>query len=276
MTQGIDHFIDIHSHFLYGVDDGAKTKETSLKMLRQAHDSGIEQLVATPHATDLTNAAISQQFLDHFARLKEMIVSEGLKIKIVLASELYFNPHIYDLLGYEWATFDGKGKYLLFELPLYEMPRLVSEFIFHCKLEGITPILAHPERYPYLRKNLSSLMEWQRQGCLMQVNAGSLLGHFGERAMLFAQKIVRSKMANFIASDAHDIDYRNYEVLSQVSTELSEYISSETLNLLLFENPKRAILGESIDAHEVNEAEFEERFGLVEALKKNLRKVFQI
>ncbi len=276
MATNKNPFIDIHSHFLYGVDDGAKNKQVSLEMLHQAQDSGITQLLATPHATDLTDEAISQQFLDHFASLEEIIASDGLAIKIVLASELYFNPGIYNLLKFEWATFGGEGKYLLFELPLYEMPRQVSEFIFHCKLEGITPILAHPERYPYLRKNISSLLEWHRQGCLMQVNAGSILGHFGERATVSAQKIVRSNMADFIASDAHDSEYRNYKVVNQAHKELSEFSSSEMLNRLFFENPKRAISGESIELQEVDEFVFEERFLLFDILKKNLRKVFRI
>jgi len=269
-------FIDIHSHFIFEVDDGAKNKQLSLEMLRQAQDNGITQLIATPHATDLTNDAISQQFIKRFSSLKEMIASEKLNIKIILASELYFNPHIYELLKYEWATFDGKGKFLLFELPLYEMPTQVSEFIFHCKLEGITPILAHPERYSYLRKNYSSLLEWHRQGCLMQVNAGSVLGHFGERAMTFSKKIVRSNLAAFIASDAHDTEYRNYSVLKKAHKILSELVSLELLDGLFYENPKCAILGEPIESEQIDETVFEERFFSFDSLKKNLHKVFRL
>lgn len=276
MTKQKMPFTDIHSHFLFAVDDGAKNEQVALEMLRQAEECGITHLLATPHATELTNDAISTQFLEHFKILENMIDAEGLQLKLFLASELYFNAHVYELLKYKWATFDGKGKYLLFELPLYEMPRQVSDFIFQCKLSGITPILAHPERYSYLRKNTEKLLEWQRQGCLMQINAGSILGHFGESTAAFTFKLMRSNMANFVASDAHDTKYRNYGVLEKARQVLSEITSDDKLDDLFYENPKRAILGEPIESGEVDELVFQEHFFSLNQLRKNLRKVFHL
>ncbi len=246
-------FVDIHSHFLFGVDDGAKNQGDALQMLREAAEENIRHLVATPHATDLTNEIISDQFQKHFSILQEQIAQEKLDIEISLGSELYFSDKIYNWMKYPWATLNNNKKYLLFELPLYELPNKVDDFIFQCKLEGITPILAHPERYVYLRKNLSKIKNWHRQGCLLQVNAGSITGLFGLAVAQLAKRLILSGMAQFIASDAHDSKYRNYSVVTKAYDVLSGLIPDDYLEQLFYINPQKSIEGKDIDPFEVDE-----------------------
>ncbi len=240
------YYIDIHSHYLFAVDDGSPNIEQSLAMLKQAAAQNIAIVQATPHATDLTNDVVSKQFLENFSRLQQQVRKAGITVDILLASELFFSPHIYEWLQYPWATFNNQKKYLLFELPLYKMPEGVGDFIFQCQLKGIHPILAHPERYIYLHRRREVLLDWNRQGCLMQMNAGSLLGQFGQEVGQFSRQMLQAQMIHFIASDAHDVEFRNYEVLQRSRQQIEDFLPRWYLDQLYFANAEKALAGEKL------------------------------
>ncbi len=267
-------FIDIHSHILYNVDDGSKSEKMSLQMLEQAVKANIAQLVATPHANDLTQKKQSERFIERFEHLQLTIEKHQLPVKLLLGSELFFGPGIETLLEAPWATFNNNRKYLLFELPLYEMPKDVEHFIFERHLEGITPILAHPERYSYLHKRLDKLVAWHHQGCLMQINAGSIVGQFGERVSSVARRLIKAGLAQFVASDAHDPEYRNYKVLGKAAEQMLEYVPQEHIEWLVYKNPLSAIRGKSIDPFEIDESRLEEDWKSVTRLWNQVKKRF--
>jgi len=202
------YYADIHSHFLFGVDDGAPDMPQTLAMLEQAVKNNFKYLLATPHASDLMNKALSIRFTENFTQVKQLIARHNLPLNISLASELFFSPAMHRWLEYPWATFNHKRKYLLFELPFYEQPEGVGDFIFKSHLKGIYPILAHPERYAYLRNTPQILRNWHQQGCLLQLNAGSLTGQFGPKIETFARKLLKARLIHFVASDAHSAGHR--------------------------------------------------------------------
>ncbi len=276
MAQKQPRFTDIHSHFLFSVDDGSKNKLESLNMLQQAVEQNVTYLLATPHATDLTTEAVSERFLDHYKELQNLIAEENIAIKIALASELYFNPHIYDWIKYPWATFNNNRKYLLFELPLFEMPKEVKDFIFQCKLEGITPILAHPERYSYMNNNIEVLFDWYHQGCLMQINAGSVTGQFGSRAEKLALKLLQARLAHFVASDAHETEYRNYKQLPLAKEALSGQLPADYVDALFSVNPQKALDGLIIETDEPDERLIESSWFSYQGILNKINKVFHL
>ncbi len=268
-------FIDIHSHILYRVDDGSKSEKMSLKMLELAVKTNITHLVATPHANDLTQKEQSERFEKRFEHLQLMIEKNGLPLQLSLGSELFFGPGIETLLEAPWATFNNNRKYLLFELPLYEMPKEVEHFIFERHLEGITPILAHPERYTYLHKQLHKIVDWYHQGCLMQVNAGSIVGQFGERVASVGQRLLRAGLAQFVASDAHDPEYRTYLALPDAYEKMLTFLPEEMAGQLTYTNPLKAIRGQSIDAYEIDESQLlEDRWKSVAGFWTQIKKRF--
>ncbi len=267
-------FIDIHSHILYKVDDGSKSENMSLKMLELAVQSNITQLVATPHANDLTQQVQSERFIKRFEQLQLMAEKHALPIQLSLGSELLFGPGIETLLQAPWATFNNNRAYLLFELPLYEMPKEVEHFIFERHLEGITPILAHPERYTYLHKHLHKIVDWYHQGCMMQINAGSIVGQFGERVAAVAQRLLRAGLAQFVASDAHDPEYRSYQVLPQAYSKIREFLPAEIVEQLFFGNPSKAIQGLPIESYEIDESLLEDDWKSVTGIWAQIKKRF--
>lgn len=253
-------YTDIHSHFLFNIDDGAESIRQSLEMIDEAQRRGITHLLATPHVTDNMTRQINDRIIEHFQQVEKKVNEQQLKIKVSLGSELFYSDRVSEWLHYPWATFNNNQKYFLFELPLFDLPEGVGQFIFDNRLKGMTPILAHPERYLYLRDNIDQLTGWYRQGCLMQMNAGSLTGHFGGRVVEFTKRLLQQRLYHFIASDAHDINFRNYNALDEASRDAAQYVDESYLQALFKTNPERAIAGQEIRQHELNEEELKENW----------------
>ena len=246
-------FTDIHTHLLFGVDDGAADIEHSRKMMEQAVECGITQVAATPHITDLSTKPIIERVCDHFHQLEQEVFNEKWPLQIFLGAELFYNERIFGWLTEHWATFNNNGKYFLFELPLFDFPRGVADFIFQAKLKGITPILAHPERYIYLQKNMETLINWHQQGCLMQMNAGSLIGHFGDEVAEFSKRLLEARFFELVASDAHNPESRNFKVLRKAYEIANNILPVAECDLLFSHNPRKAIAGEPIHQHTFQE-----------------------
>ncbi len=246
-------FTDIHSHYIYSVDDGARDIDQTLTMLKAAQRRNIRHLLATPHITEETDQAVSDRILSHFEIVRQKAKAEGIDIELSLGSEIFFGSHIDKHFAFPWATFNNNGKYFLFELPLFDLPTGVGDFIFNSKLQGRTPILAHPERYLYLRNNVSILLGWYRQGCLMQMNAGSLTGHFGQKVADFSKKLLSMGLYHFIASDAHDNNFRNYKALEEAYQEAALFLEDDELERLFHINPQKALSGSPIAQREIHD-----------------------
>ncbi len=252
--------VDIHAHFIFNVDDGASDSKEALGLLNQARELGIKHLLATPHITDLTNDQISRIIMAHFEQLQEEVERQGMGIRLYLASELFFSGKIYEWLQYPWATFNNNRKYLLFELPLLNLPDKVDDFIFQCRLEGLVPILAHPERYGYLAEDPNKLIKWFHQGCQFQMNAGSILGQFGNTVRETARRYLQADMFQFVASDAHNVNARSYEVMPKALQEVIQ-ITGESRAISIFrDNPKRAIEGRTIERLPLQENGLQKRW----------------
>jgi len=252
MVSDSTFYTDIHSHFIFDVDDGAKSIDHTLLMLKDAADKNFWRLIATPHITDLMNEEFSRKICDHFSAIQKLILEHQIPIQVSLASELYFSPAIYNWLDFEWATFNNQRKYLLFELPFYEEPPDVGDFIFKCRLDGITPILAHPERYQYLSDQPQKLAAWHEQGCLMQADAGSIIGQFGQKTAEFSKKLLKANLIQAAASDAHDHEFRSYGVVRQAENAVKEYLEEDYIKEIFQENPRRIYDNEDAVSREID------------------------
>jgi protein-tyrosine phosphatase len=201
--------IDLHCHILPSVDDGAGSLEESLAMAALAHEDGIHTVVATPHALDgrFHNPLVST--LERVASLQAFLVQRGLPLRLVAGGDVHLCP---DMVGRirkgEAVTINNDKKYLLLELPPQAIPPRIKDEIFALKLNGITPIITHPERNPVILRDLHVLHDLISLGALSQLTAMSLTGGFGEPVRRCASEILRSRLAHIIASDAHSPDSR--------------------------------------------------------------------
>lgn len=201
--------IDLHCHILPCVDDGPRSLEESLAMADQAVQDGIHTVVATPHGLDGMYHNPLGPTLERVASLQSIFSERGIPLKLIPGGDVHLCPAMVSLIEKgEAVTINNAGKYLLLELPAQTIPPGVRDEIFALKLNGITPIITHPERNPVILRDLQVLHDLVSVGALSQVTAMSLTGGFGEMIRRCAAEIVKNRLVHIIASDAHSRDRR--------------------------------------------------------------------
>jgi protein-tyrosine phosphatase len=237
--------IDIHSHVLWGLDDGAETLEESVAMLKLAAESGTTDIVATPHA----NYRYRFQPDVIRQRIEELSAAAPIKPRIHTGCDFHLSfENVQDAMENPSKYLINRGPYLLVEFPdasLAGMDRILTTLVDR----GLIPIITHPERNVHLRKISSEFIEWIRKGCLVQVTAQSLTGRFGKSAESSSWEMVRRSLVHFIASDAHDTADRPPR-LDAAFELLSSRIGHQQATTLAFDNPRAVISGDPIDVPE--------------------------
>jgi protein-tyrosine phosphatase len=244
--------IDLHSHFLYGIDDGAHGLDMTVQMLRQAESVGITYLLATPHVNEQLTASGERRILDIFEEVEALIEEENIHLKIGLAGEVDYNGDLYRWLDHPWILFGREKKFLLFEIPMFNLPVNFQEMLFQVTVKGITPVLAHPERNVYIQQKPESLLEWIKHGCLIQLNAGSILGRFGEKCRRLSRQLIKANVVTLVSSDAHDLDKRDYGVMKEAFDLISENHSIEAAQMLFKTNAEQILQGGVINTVEID------------------------
>lgn len=203
--------IDIHSHILYGVDDGAKTVKDSLDMAREAFKQGIKTIYATPHH-------LNEQFKNEAEEIKaavelfnNLLKNHLINLTVRPGQEIRINGEILEHLKEGTAlTLGDEGTYLLIELPANHVPAYTSNLLFDLQVEGFKPIIVHPERNSEIIQKPGILYELVKGGALTQVTAASVAGKFGKKLQKFSLDLIESNLTHFIASDAHNVSNRSF------------------------------------------------------------------
>ena len=197
--------VDIHSHILPGWDDGSRSMEESLEMLRIAVDSGTTDIVATPHANSqfpFDPAAVERLYADLKARAGGMI-------RIHLGCDFHIQfENVQDALANPAKYTINHGPYLMVELPDIMNLQVIRDILSRLQDVGIVSVITHPERNMQMQTQLAELKRWVENGALLQVTGQSLLGRFGTGAMQCASQLLKANLVHVIASDAHDTQDR--------------------------------------------------------------------
>lgn len=199
--------IDLHSHVLAGIDDGAPDMESSVALAAAAAEAGVTVLAATPHVRADHPRVRPAELGDRAAALRTELERAGVPIEIVVAGEadLYWAAHAGDG-ELALVSYGQRGGDLLVETPYGELPPAFEELLFGLVARGFRVLLAHPERSPTFRREPRRLAALVETGTLLQVTATTLTGPRGSRAHGFAVRLVREGLAHAIASDAHSAD----------------------------------------------------------------------
>lgn len=238
--------IDIHSHILFNIDDGAETLEDSVKLCRDAADNGVKLITATPHFFDYSHIRSFVSERNHkISVLREILDEEGIPISVAAGSELFLNDKVFSAGDLDALTING-SRYMLCEFPLGPFdidraPLWIDELISR----GYTPIVAHPERYIEFHRNLYIIDELLDREVVFQVNIDSLTGKNGEEPQKMAVDMVMRKIALLIGSDAHDTEYRHTR-LREKFKDLPECIGEKILLDCMDKNAKAIIKNEEI------------------------------
>ena len=240
--------IDLHNHVLPGIDDGSPNLAVSMNMIRTASEQGITEVVNTVHFQHPKMDMIQITMDDLTLRIKELqkeIDSAGLNVKLHLGAEVFFFPNILELKENQLCTF-GNGQYMLIEFQMRNLPPKVHhEILFDLKMAGVTPIIAHPERYESVQDNIHLVHKWIQAGCLMQMDAGSLNGTLGKSAQKTAIQITKNRLCHLIGSDAHNDGRRNFCL--KTALEHVTALTDESFSDMLIQNAHKVLKGQYIE-----------------------------
>lgn len=238
--------VDFHNHVIPGVDDGAQDIEQARAALERLRDSGVTTLVATPHLDgSLTTRpdALAERLEEIDAgwrALKEMAEIEFPEMTLGRGVELMLNTPSPDLSD-ERVRLCG-GEFLLMEFPYMTVPPQSVQAVSELRMKGWRPVIAHPERYVGLDAKLELPGEWRRCGGHLQVNAGSLVGRYGDEARRVAHELLARGWVDYIASDYHS---RGRTAIRSARAQLGELGGEEQADLLMRVNPARLVAGEA-------------------------------
>lgn len=198
--------VDMHSHLIPGIDDGAKSIEDSIKMLKKFEELGYSKVITTPHIMSDFYRNTPEIILSGLEKVREAIRVNDLKIEIDAAAEYYTD---FDLMSKikdkNLLTFGDN--HVLFELSFTEEPQIIDEVIFEFLNQDYKPILAHVERYPFYEEKIDRVIELKHKGALMQLNINSLSGHYGPNVTRFAQRLIEADLIDVVGSDCHKIQH---------------------------------------------------------------------
>ncbi len=223
--------VDLHSHVMYGWDDGAETLETSLEMVRVAAADGIRVLAATPHMWWKDECVDPGMVRERVAEINEAALHQGLQVRIVTGTEV---PAYWDHLDYirgKRVLSLNDSRTVLFEVPFHHLPVQMNDLIFQLKMLGYMPLMAHPERCAAFQADPDYFRRMISEDTPVQVNAGSLMGFFGESIRELAWEIVAQERPVVIASDAHNAGSRG-PVLSEARAALAAEFGEAAAELM--------------------------------------------
>ena len=193
---------DLHSHFIPGIDDGAKSMEESIAMLREFWAWGYKKVITTPHVMSDAYRNTPEIILEGLSKLRVALKSANIPIEIDAAAEYYLDYDFEKLIEEKKLLTFGKS-YVLFELAFINPPDSLMSVVFKLITNGYKPVLAHPERYSFWHHNFSKYEELIEKGVLFQLNINSLTGHYSPQVKNFAERMIEQNMISFLGSDCH-------------------------------------------------------------------------
>jgi len=196
--------IDLHSHILPGVDDGAPDISVTLEMAKMAVADGVEVMACTPHFMPGVFENDAQDVRRRVAELNDHLLEHDIDLALVVGSDAHIRPDFVSCLVEGRILCLHDTRYVLVEPPHAILPPRLDELLFNILAAGYVPILTHPERLSWIDQSPGLMAHYTRMGVWLQVTAGSLFGEFGRKAQYWAQKLLSDGMVHILASDAHD------------------------------------------------------------------------
>lgn len=223
-----DNHIDIHSHLLPGIDDGAKTFEDTVSLIQSLQSFGITQIITTPHIIkhvwENTTKIITDTKNETVLNLK----SKDIKIPLKAAAEYLMDDQFEELFKNK-DLLPLKDNYVLVEMSYINAPIQLYNILFDLQVAGYIPVLAHPERYLFYHNNFNEYLKLKKAGCLFQLNLLAITGYYGKGVVKIAEELLKKGMYDYVGSDVHHKNHiANFEKRIEIkdNTPLNEIIAN--------------------------------------------------
>ena len=203
---GENLIVDIHSHLLPGIDDGAPTMDHTIGMLRKFEELGYQKLIMTPHIMSGVYDNTSEIILNKLEEVRKVSQDLGLKLILEASAEYYFDETLFERLRNK-DLLPFQGNHILFEFSFRNQPSQIEELVFQLKSAGYQPVLAHFERYVYFHSSVEVARSLRERGCFIQVNLNSFTGHYGPDVKNQAIRLLKAGLIDVLGSDCHRIQH---------------------------------------------------------------------
>lgn len=238
-------FVDIHCHLLPGIDDGAADERTALEMARMAVGEGIGTIICTPHQLGSYSSNRGTVIRERVSELQRLLATEGIPLRVLPGGDVRIDETLISgLRSGDVLTLGDRGRHVLLELP-HEVYLPLEPLLAQLSSAGLAGILSHPERNQEILRRPSLVAQLVKQGCLMQVTAGSLLGGFGPAAQELAEELLKNGLVHFLATDAHGVRSRR-PLMRRAYERVAQLANEQTANQICCENPRRVAEGETV------------------------------
>lgn len=225
--------IDLHTHILPGVDDGALDLQTSLDMARMAEADGITVMACTPHFMPGLYDNEARDIRHRIEALDHEFKQHGIKVELVVGADAHVRPDFVSCVREGRILTLNDSRYVLVEPPHDIMPKRLDDMLFNLQMAGFVPVLTHPERLRWIEQNYAVMVELARSGVWMQITAGSLTGRFGRRPHYWARRMLSEGLVSILATDAHNVRSRPPLLAEAFSIAETEMGYDEAVNLVL-------------------------------------------
>lgn len=202
--------IDMHSHILFGVDDGAKTIDDSLMLIKEEVNKGVSHIILTPHYKKRYGQSYKENVLINFKLLEEAVTAEKLNVELLLGCEVYMDLDYYETIWNDSFYTLAGSDYILIEFSMVDPPKNIPEICYEAGLKGYIPIIAHVERYDILYNDNKLLKDILNEGAHLQVNASSVINKENKDNHKFVNYLLKNELISFVASDVHNTDSRGF------------------------------------------------------------------
>ncbi|MEW9054032.1 MAG: CpsB/CapC family capsule biosynthesis tyrosine phosphatase [Neobacillus sp.] len=204
--------IDLHCHILPGLDDGAQNLSESISMARKAVEQGIHTIVATPHHLTSSYENPKQVIISRVEELNKALLQENIDLTILPGQEVRIHGEMVD--GYKLGEIlpVANTQYVLVEFSSSHVPRYTEKLFYDMQLNGLIPVIVHPERNQEIIERPEMLYQFVKKGAMTQVTAASICGDFGKKIKNFSHQLIEANLTHFIASDAHNTENRTFKL----------------------------------------------------------------
>ena len=233
--------IDFHSHILPGIDDGSRSIEQTIRMLKEAKEAGFTKIISTSHYIEGYYESDEAERTELLNEVQKNISG----IELYLGNEIYITNNMINLIQNKKASTINNSKYVLFEFPLSAKSMNDKEVVYRLIENGFVPIIAHPERYSYVQDNPEYIEELAEMGALFQANYGSIIGMYGKKAEKTLKKLLKNDLIRFFGTDSHRID-QVYTKMPKILKKLHKFLSDEEIEEFTVINPQKVLNNEDI------------------------------
>jgi len=221
---------DMHSHFIPGIDDGAKTIEDSITLISAMKDMGYKTIITTPHVMIDYYPNTRETIQDGLETVKKALAERQIDISIKAAAEYYIDEYFISLLDKNEPLLAVHNNEVLVEFSMLYEPMMLNDVIFKMQSSGYKPIIAHPERYVFFHRDFNRYRELRDNGCLLQMNMLSVTGHYGNHIKAIAEELLRKGMYDYCGSDMHHEKHANMMRKMAVSQDYHKFAGYPFLN----------------------------------------------